>query len=70
MQTVLLVDQDSGFQQKVISWLSRRGIAVYTAEDGYAAQGIINQHRVDLTISEIKIPKIDGFALDLLGNRG
>ena len=63
MQTVLLVDQDSVFRKKVISWLSRCGIAVFTAEDGCIAQDIINQHNVDLTIADIKIPKVDGFAL-------
>jgi two-component system chemotaxis response regulator CheY len=59
-KTILTVD-DASTLRKVIS-LTLHGVGhdVLEAEDGVAALGVLGQHRVDLIITDIHMPRMDG----------
>jgi two-component system cell cycle response regulator len=57
---ILLVDDS----EDIVDYLSRdlrRKYDVYTATDGYAAMAILQQQPVQLVVSDVMMPKMDGF---------
>ena len=60
---VLLVDSDTAHSQVLQQALEDANISVLTAIDGHAALEIINREQPELIISELLLPKIDGFLL-------
>lgn len=66
MYTVLLVDDEPIVRRgisRVINWESLGFTTVYEAEDGAQAFEIIKKHAVDLLITDIVMPYIDGIEL-------
>lgn len=65
MQTmdILLVDDDKAYLGIVHDLLKTRGYALYTAQDGAEACNILASEEIDLIISDIKMPGIDGMKL-------
>lgn len=63
MATILLVD-DYPVTLRLLSYvLEREGHTVLTAEDAHAAFDLLNARHVDLLISDLHMPEVDGIAL-------
>lgn len=62
--TTILVADDSQVQQLTCRHILRRvGFDVLTVGDGQAAWDAMQERNVDLLIADIRMPKLDGFAL-------
>ncbi len=60
---ILLVDDNADYLFPMKEALYSRGYTVYAAEDGVEASRIMTATNVDLIISDIKMPKMDGMQL-------
>jgi CheY-like chemotaxis protein len=60
---ILLVDDNSDFLMPMKEALYQRGYNVYAADDGLQASKVISATSVDLIISDIKMPNMDGIQL-------
>jgi DNA-binding NarL/FixJ family response regulator len=60
--TILVVEDDEGTRLSLQDYLELEGYIVVTAEDGWKALQIINQCQPQLVITDISMPKIDGYA--------
>lgn len=67
---VLLIDPDRTNSEVLKTFLNTMGIDVYIAEDGFAAIEIIEKYSPDMIVTEINLPKLDGFLLreELMSN--
>ena len=63
VKKVLLVDTDDMNLELMKSAFEKDGIKVYTANDGVAALAITDTEKIDLVISELMLPKMDGLLL-------
>jgi two-component system chemotaxis sensor kinase CheA len=61
--TVLVVDDSLTSRAMVASVLEQRGLRTLTAHDGEAAWAVLQQHHVDLVVSDVEMPRLDGLAL-------
>jgi DNA-binding NtrC family response regulator len=62
-QAVLVVDDDRNVLEVLDARLSSCGLKVYKAEGGRKAIQILKGHRIDLMVSDVKMPEMDGMAL-------
>jgi CheY-like chemotaxis protein len=62
-QTVLLADDNADMRQYVEKLLSASGYGVLAATDGEAALSIARSSHPDLVLSDVMMPKLDGFGL-------
>ncbi len=60
---ILLVDDNTDFLRPLKEELYKRGYIVYTAGDGVEATNILRAASVDVIISDIKMPRVDGIKL-------
>lgn len=60
---ILLVDDNADFLAPMKEALYQHGYNVYAADDGLQASKVINATNVDLIISDIKMPNMDGIQL-------
>ena len=60
---VLIVDDEPNLRKILSAQLSRDGYDVLTAEDGEAGLAILHEHHIDLVVTDLKMPKVDGMAL-------
>lgn len=60
---VLIVDSDATNLEVIKIFLTELGIEVHTATDGYVALEMAELHEPNLIITEINLPKMDGFLL-------
>ncbi len=60
---ILLADDDTSLRRVLEFKLSKRGFDVVSAADGRRAVGILEESPIDLLISDIRMPKIDGIEL-------
>ncbi|NQW22953.1 MAG: response regulator transcription factor [SAR202 cluster bacterium] len=60
---VLIVDDEADFQALVQSWLEDDGYEVYTAANGWEGLQIFADVRPALTITDVRMPAMDGFQL-------
>lgn len=63
-QTVLVADDDPDLRVLLDQWLSASGFHVLTAANGREALDLVKQHPVEVVITDLKMPVING--LDLL----
>ena len=63
MARILLIDDDPTLRKVVSLAVSDAGHAVTTAEDGEAGWQAIQKARPELVVSDINMPRLDGFAL-------
>jgi len=63
MATILVVDDMRSMRELVKSVLEKRGHSVVTHEDGSPALAFAEKNNVDLVISDINMPKMDGISL-------
>ena len=63
---VLVVDDSAAFRKILTRVLRQTGMAIQTiheAGDGQEALTLMAQHRIDLVLSDINMPKMDGLQL-------
>jgi DNA-binding NtrC family response regulator len=60
---VLVVDDEPNLRRVLSAQLSRDGYDVHTAEDGQQALTVLNEHHIDLVITDLKMPNVDGMEL-------
>ncbi len=60
---VLIVDDDEKTRQLMIDTLSALGYNAFGAKDGEEALNLLDQQKMDLVITDIKMPKMNGFSL-------
>lgn len=59
----LVVDDEPGVRTFITSVLKSQGWEVLCAVDGIEAQVLLQQHRIDVLISDLSMPRLGGFAL-------
>ena len=60
---VLIVDDEPNLRKILSAQLSRDGYDVLTAEDGEQGLQTLRDHHIDLVITDLKMPKVDGMTL-------
>jgi CheY-like chemotaxis protein len=63
MIQILIVDDKRDNREILETFLKSHDYTVYSAENGKVALGILEKNPVDLIISDILMPEIDGYAL-------
>jgi CheY-like chemotaxis protein len=61
--TILLVDDEPFLREIMSSWLARATGKVICAEDGVEALKILAANKIDLILSDVRMPVMDGTAL-------
>ena len=61
--SILVVDDEEILRDLLVKILTREGYRVDTAFDGEKALVLLRENRYDLIISDIKMPKLNGFEL-------
>ncbi|GAB0056895.1 Chemotaxis protein CheY [Candidatus Magnetaquicoccaceae bacterium FCR-1] len=64
MANILVVDDDEIFRIYLVTVLQKAGYTVLEAENGQAALDLVGTMKIDLIITDIFMPKMDG--IDLL----
>ncbi len=62
-KTILVVDNEETIRETLMKILKREGYNVLTAADGQEALEMIRKHEVNLILSDICMPRIDGHKL-------
>ncbi|MEE4112627.1 MAG: sigma-54 dependent transcriptional regulator, partial [Desulfobacteraceae bacterium] len=62
-QSVLVVDDDRNVLEVLDARLSSSGLTVYKADGGRKALKILKARQIDLVVSDIKMPEMDGMSL-------
>jgi len=60
---ILVVDDEPNLRRVLGAQLMRDGYDVHTAADGEEALGILQENHIDLVITDLKMPRLDGMAL-------
>jgi len=60
---ILVADDEPGVRNTIAYQLNKNGYVVHTAEDGDKALEFLKSHPVDLVISDIRMPVMDGLTL-------
>ncbi|WP_437729482.1 sigma-54-dependent transcriptional regulator [Sorangium sp. So ce861] len=61
---ILVVDDEANLRRVLSAQLGRDGYEVHTAEDGEEGLAFLKEHHIDLVITDLRMPKVDG--MDLL----
>jgi YesN/AraC family two-component response regulator len=61
--TVLVAEDDPLVLEVVASALDMAGYTVLTAPNGYEALRILEERRVDLMLTDVRMPELNGFEL-------
>ena len=62
-ERILIVDDDPWILRMVSTLLEKRGYAIFTAQDGEEALGKAEEVRPDLVVTDVMMPKMDGWEL-------
>ena len=60
---VLVVDDEANLRRILAAMLQREGHDVHLAENGESALQILREHHIDLVITDLKMPRMDGMEL-------
>ena len=63
MPRILIVDDDIHLRQLIEQMLTISGHQVVLAENGKSALGIVQREKIDLVITDILMPDMDGYEL-------
>ncbi len=61
--TLLIVDDESDLRSAIVFDFKRKGFSVLSAENGTKAFELIQTNRIDLVISDVRMPSGDGLFL-------
>ena len=61
--SILIVDDEEMMRDLLSKILSREGYKIRTASDGLEALDLLREETADLIISDMKMPRMDGFEL-------
>ena len=61
--TVLVVDDERAIRELVAALLEDEGYLVRRARDGLEALNLVEGNRIDLVLSDVRMPRLDGAAL-------
>lgn len=61
--SVLVVDDEKGYQDEIKEYLAECGFTVFTAGLPSAALAVINSERIDIAIIDLRLPEMDGLTL-------
>ena len=61
--SILIVDDEEMMRTLLNRILSREGYKIRSAEDGVVALEVLKAEKVDIVISDMKMPRMDGFEL-------
>jgi len=67
--TVLVADDEADLLEILRRWFEREGARVLTAANGEAALELMAAHRVDVIVSDVRMPVMDGVAFATRVNR-
>ena len=62
-QQILIADDEPNLRRVLGAQLQRDGYDVLLAEDGQQALSMLSEHHVDVLISDLRMPRIDGMQL-------
>ena len=62
-ERILIVDDDPWILRMVSTLLEKRGYAIFTAGDGEEALGRAEEVKPDLVVTDVMMPKMDGWEL-------
>ena len=60
---VLIVDDEPNLRKILSAQLTRDGYDVLTAEDGEQGLALLKEHHIDLVVTDLRMPKVDGMTL-------
>lgn len=60
---ILVVDDEPNLRRVLAAQLGRDGYEVHTAEDGQQGLEMLQEHHIDLVITDLRMPKLDGMEL-------
>ena len=60
---VLIVDDEPNLRKILAAQLSRDGYEVMLAEDGEQGLTMLRENHIDLVVTDLKMPKVDGMTL-------
>ena len=63
MSRILVVEDDPHILRLISMWLQRQGHVVFEARNGLAALELVRAEPVDILVSDINMPGMDGLAL-------
>lgn len=63
MFRILVVEDDHAIRTLITTKLKQENYTIYTAENGEDALSVMEKHQVDLLISDIMMPVMDGYSL-------
>ena len=63
MFSILVAEDDHAIRTLITTKLKQENYTIYTAENGEEALSIMEKHQVDLLISDIMMPVMDGYSL-------
>ena len=61
MFQILVVEDDKALRELFCTVLSKNGFVYYEARDGVEAWDVLEKHYIDLVISDIMMPNMDGY---------
>jgi two-component system response regulator AtoC len=60
---ILVADDELNLRRVLSAQLQRDGHEVHVAEDGEAALAVLREHHIDVLITDLRMPKLDGMEL-------
>jgi nitrogen regulation protein NR(I) len=60
---ILVVDDEPNLRRVLSAQLARDGYDVHTAEDGVQGLAVLAEHHIDLVITDLRMPNLDGMGL-------
>ncbi len=60
---LLVADDEKNLRKVLVEQLTRDGYDVIAAEDGEMAKEMLAEHHIDLVITDLRMPKVDGMEL-------
>ena len=61
-QTILVVEDEAANLRLISLFLEKQGYRVLQARDGLEAMDLLAQFRVDIVLSDLRMPRMDGIA--------
>ena len=61
--TILYVEDENSVREMLGKFISRFCGTIYTAENGEVALGLYKEYKIDIVISDIKMPKLNGIEM-------